>query len=438
MLAEAGADSWGADGSGAAGSGADRSGATGSGATGTGGAGWVSASRIRLEELAGRGSANGADGSSVGRSSAAAATVASPRTAQDRGGRTAPRSGGAAAAVRGLVGGPSRRPTVRTPPLRLRATARAASLGRPIARADERLTRQRVLERGGEGQRRRVAVVGPALSARENASASATASAASMLAVSTVTDRPTGGPAAGDQFERDARHGEHVRGGRHRTARRTLRGRVGTTDRRAKADLLECARTTPRPVRRTSCGRDEDVARVQGPVEDAGGRGRVKGAGQLPDEPHRVGHGRPGRTASARRRPTRRRSTPEPGRPSIRRARGERGDRGGMPDAERCQAAECGGDVTRLFRSDVEEKRLDGDGAVVFGIVPAEDGAEHADTHLVHDAVSAEGRRRETRRRISGQRAHTPRVKVPLMLALKPRRFKATLGRGRLDTAEPL
>ena len=150
--------------------------------------------------------------------------------------------------------------------------------------------------------------------------------------------------------------------------------------------------------------RHQHIARVQRPVVDADGRGRVERAGQLADQAQGVGQrrraillqchvgrigdeilfGHVGRGAVGT---------------SAKRKDDER-----VLDRNRRQPVEVSGELYRLFGGEVEEERLDGHDAVVVGIVAAEYRTQHADANLVYDAKPAEGRRRQrTGRGISGQ-----------------------------------
>ena len=156
----------------------------------------------------------------------------------------------------------------------------------------QRVARQRVLERSGKRQRQRIAVLGArAQCAREHLGERRDVGRLDAGGVHDHAVARQRRPAAGDEFERHAGQGEDVRCGAHRIAARELRRRVRAARRRAVTHTLE--RGDHAEAREAHLvGRHEDVARVERAVVHAGRGREIERAGQLADQPHRVRHGR--------------------------------------------------------------------------------------------------------------------------------------------------
>ena len=245
--------------------------------------------------------------------------------------------------------------------------------------------------------------------ARASTACSASIQALGVPAVSAPISRAEpGGPAAGQQLEGDRGQREDVGGGAPRLARDALGRAVRAAHRRAQADPLQRF-DDAEPGGARLFGRDEDVARMQRAVADAGGAREVDRAGELGDERQHRG--------DRRRRVVPHRDVERLGGDVLLGAVGDRPlDAGGdrlddrrMEEPGLGGARQLVGQRLRLFGRDVEAEHLDRDQPVARRLVGAEDGTERANANLMQHPEGAELRGcREGRRVVSGQ--GVPRV----------------------------
>ena len=204
------------------------------------------------------------------------------------------------------------------------------------------------------------------------------------------------GPAAGQQFMRDGGERVHV-GARvpRRAGRQPFGRRIRAAERRRDAGGLE-RRADPEPgdVHVGAAGVDDQIARVERPMTQPGGRRGGEG-------------GRDRREQTERLVERQRRRVTQPGVERLagdERERDERArafePRGGGHHDRRVrrrasgQGAEAAGDAGHHFGRDVQLKDFDRDEPVGLAIERAKNRAEHATANLVKHAVRAERGRR--------------------------------------------
>ena len=276
----------------------------------------------------------------------------------------------------------------------VRANRPTGSRGVDLRTDLERFAGERVLQGRGKGQGRRVAVCGRrAQDARKHLGERCGIGGLDRGRIDRHRVTRGNRAPAGDELERDARQRKDIRREGDRTAGHPLRGGIRSARLRAEPHTLEGGHH-PEAGEAHLVRRHQHIARMQRPVVHADSSRGVERAGQLPDQAQSIWQ--------RRRAVLLQRHVGRVGdeiffdhvRGGAVGTRAEREDDERVRDLDQGQPLEVGGEIRRLFGSQVEGERLDRHDAVLVGVVATEHRTQDADANLVYDAISAEGRRR--------------------------------------------